>query len=332
MTKSDETTAIKHIKDANSIVIIQAENPDGDSLGSALALEQLLGKAGKEVHLYCPVDIPKYLRYLDGWDRISIDLPSKFDLSIIVDTSASSLLERLLIPSNLKLLSSKPSIIIDHHDAEPNLPFETINIIDTQAVAAGQIVYELSLKLPFELDRISGTAIATAIMSDSMGFVSSKTTARTLHIIGELMEKCGVSLAEIDERRRAEGKRTIEIVSYKADLLKRIEYHLDNRLAMVTIPLSEIEQYSDQYNPGMLMLEEMRNTEEVQVAIALKVYNNRITGKLRANEAQICDQIASYFGGGGHPYAAGFKTDSWKLDELKKEIIKVTKDLLEKAK
>ena len=57
------------LKDKKHIAIIQAENPDGDSLGSAISLEYLL--EGKEISLYCPVDIPKYLRYFEGWSRVS---------------------------------------------------------------------------------------------------------------------------------------------------------------------------------------------------------------------------------------------------------------------
>ena len=68
-------TAKQFIQSANNIVIIQAENPDGDSLGSSLALEEVLSDLGKTVTLYCPVDIPKYLHYIHGWDRVQNDFP-----------------------------------------------------------------------------------------------------------------------------------------------------------------------------------------------------------------------------------------------------------------
>ena len=82
------------IKDKNHICIIQAENPDGDSLGSALALEEAL--EGHEVSLYCPVDIPKYMRYFAGWDRVTNEFPYKADAFIIVDTASTVLLSKLL--------------------------------------------------------------------------------------------------------------------------------------------------------------------------------------------------------------------------------------------
>lgn len=80
---------IRSIVDAaEHIVIVQADNPDGDSLASALALESILGDLGKTVSLYCGSDVPSYLRYLEGWDRVQNELPIRFDASIIVDTSA----------------------------------------------------------------------------------------------------------------------------------------------------------------------------------------------------------------------------------------------------
>src|SRR5579884_337582 len=83
------------IAKADKIVVIQADNPDADSLGSALALEDILGDMSKTVYLYAGVDMPSYLRYMSGWDRVSNELPTQFDASIIVDASTMTLLEKL---------------------------------------------------------------------------------------------------------------------------------------------------------------------------------------------------------------------------------------------
>lgn len=88
--------ATKLINDARKIIVIQAENPDGDSVGSAVALEEILSDLGKEVTLYCPVDIPKYLRYIKGWDRVVTDFDTHADLAIIVDTAADVLISKVL--------------------------------------------------------------------------------------------------------------------------------------------------------------------------------------------------------------------------------------------
>ena len=72
------------IDQSQKIVVIQAENPDGDSLASSLALEEILTDTGKDVVLFCQIEIPKYLRYIQGWDRVTFDWPTDRDLAIIV--------------------------------------------------------------------------------------------------------------------------------------------------------------------------------------------------------------------------------------------------------
>ncbi len=67
------------IDGAKTILILQADNPDGDSLASSLALESILAEMGKEPIMVCGIDMPAHLRYLSGWDRVEKDIPSKFD-------------------------------------------------------------------------------------------------------------------------------------------------------------------------------------------------------------------------------------------------------------
>jgi nanoRNase/pAp phosphatase (c-di-AMP/oligoRNAs hydrolase) len=74
----------KIVSDAQHIVVIQADNPDADSMASALALEQILGEMGKQVTLYCGIDITNYLRYIPGHDRVVKDLPHNFDAAILI--------------------------------------------------------------------------------------------------------------------------------------------------------------------------------------------------------------------------------------------------------
>ena len=109
-------TAKQLIDDASRILIIQAENPDGDSLGSALALEEILGDLGKDITLYCDVEVPKYLRYIQGWDRVTQDFDTSADLAIIVDTSSDTLIGKALEISGARhFLETHPVLVIDHH-------------------------------------------------------------------------------------------------------------------------------------------------------------------------------------------------------------------------
>lgn len=323
------TDTAELISNANKILVIQAENPDMDSLGSALGVESILGEMGKVVQLYCPVDIPRHLRYLEGWSRVTSEPQIDFDLSIVVDTSAATLLEKVTENSQLnQKISKKPVIVFDHHDNEPDLPWpETIYHVDSTAVAATQVVYNFAKQQGWKIDATAAEALAAGLLSDSLGFTSVKTTADSIHMLAELVEQ-GLNVSQLDEARRSVGKKSLDIIKFKGQLLQRIEYYLDNRFAITTVSLDEIKEYSDKYNPGMLVLEELRQAEGIEVGLVLKDYGDRITGKLRANTAMICDQIAGHFGGGGHPYAAGFKTSDWSIDELKKEVVKITQELL----
>src|SRR5690606_27875191 len=101
---------------------------------------------------------------------------------------------------------------------------------------------------------------------------------------GELVEG-GVSLAELEHARRELMRKDPDLVRYKGELLQRIEYFHDNQIAVITIPWEEIERYSAQYNPSMLVLDDMRMTTGTHLAIAFKTYpDKRITAKIRANQ------------------------------------------------
>lgn len=315
---------------AGSIVVVQADNPDADSLASALALEQILGDKGKAVTLYCGVDLPSYLSYLPGADRVMTELPKQFDLSIIVDTSSDSLLEQLEKQGSKGWLASRPSIILDHHATPPTISFASI-ICNHKAVATTELIYELALQLNWKLNSQARELIAIGILSDSLGLTSEATTARSIHIIAELVES-GVSLADLESTRRETMRREPELIHYKGQLLQRVEFYDDNRIALLSIPWEEIETYSPLYNPPMLVIDDMRLGKGTDVAICLKTYKDgKITGKIRCNYGKsIADKLAEFFGGGGHSYASGFKiTDGRSYDDIKRETIKQASILLD---
>ena len=132
-------TKIKELVDgAQKIVILQADNPDADSLASTLALEQILGEMGKQTYLYCGIDMPAYLKYLSGWDRVNSELASSFDLSIIVDASTMTLFQKLAGSGKQGWVASKPCIVLDHHSEVDNqIPFATANLIVNGGAESG---------------------------------------------------------------------------------------------------------------------------------------------------------------------------------------------------
>lgn len=313
------------LQNKKRVCIIQAENPDGDSLGSAIALDYILQQT--ENYLYCPVDIPKYLHYFEDWSRVEIEFDYKADGYIIVDTASSILLSKLLDDTAIRnCLYNKPVLVIDHHESEDDLDFPHEAIIEPLPACA-DLIYKIAKAENLTINKPAAEAIYSAISSDTLGLVSQSVTADTMRTMAELIE-LGANPAELDERRREFMKKSQRILSYKADLIKRVDYSLDGQLATVLIPFEEIQQYSDEYNPNVLILEELRLVEGVVVAIAIKTYpDGKVTGKIRTSKP-IAEQIAGYFGGGGHPYAAGFRTYDTNYSEVVSDVVKILPDLL----
>ena len=242
-------TATKLITDAQKIIVIQAENPDGDSVGSSVALEEILSDLGKQVILYCPVEIPKYLRYIKGWDRVLNDFDTNADLAIIVDTAADVLITKVLeTPGVRHFLESHPVLVIDHHTTESNLSFEHTMLSD-DAVATSEVIYGLASSNSWTISAQAAENMMVAIMSDSLGLTTQGVTPRTYEVAGKLAA-LGASNSAIEERRREFMKKAPEILAYKGELIGRIEYFLGGKLALVHIPWGDIQKYSDQYNPA----------------------------------------------------------------------------------
>jgi bifunctional oligoribonuclease and PAP phosphatase NrnA len=311
------------INDATKIVIIQAENPDGDSLGSSLALEELLSEAGKDVKLYCAIDIPRYMHYIKGWDRVEKDWPTDREVAIIVDTQAEALIQQALTQPGVRhFLETHPVIILDHHETAGDLPFETITVVDPKAVATSEVLYQLAKTASWNITPEAAESMFISIQADSLGLTTPSTTANSYQVATDLV-MLGANPAEVENRRREYMKKPADILKYKGELIERIEYFADGKLAVIHIPWEEIAEYSDRYNPSVLVLEEMRMVEGVEVAVAIKTYpDGKLTGKIRVN-APIADTIAGYFGGGGHSYAAGFKVFE-SYDTILNELINAT--------
>lgn len=314
--------AIDLIDSAKKIVIIQAENPDADSLGSTLALEEILGDLGKDVILYCPVEIPKYMRYIIGWDRVVSEFDTTAELAIIVDTTADVLLTKVLeAPGVRHFLETHSVLAIDHHVTESNLSFSHTVLAD-EAVATSEIIYGLAIEAGWAINQQAAENMMVAIMGDSLGLTTQNVTARTFLIASKLAE-LGAKNSEIEKRRREHMKKSAEILKYKGVLIDRIEYFLDGKLAVIRIPWDEIQKFSDKYNPSVLVLDEMRLVEGVEIGVAIKTYpDGKLTGKLRSN-SPISATVASFFGGGGHEYSAGFRVYE-SIDTIIPELLTAT--------
>lgn len=319
------------LRSASTIVVIQADNPDADSLGSALALEELLETHGKKVIMYCAVDMPTYLRYLEGWDRVTSELPHHFDASIIVDTSTLTLLEKLQYSGEIARIAKLPCIVLDHHaNVDNTIVFTETLLIDSAVSSTGELVYNLSKEFEWTLSSHAATYIMAAILGDTQGLSNDLTSPGTYRAMADLIE-VGANRQDLEEARKELSKMPLSIFRYKSELIKRTEFFADNKVAIVHVTQPEIKEHSPLYNPPAIIQFDMLQVSGVAIAIVFKTYDDgRITASLRANPGNpVAAKLAKQFDGGGHDYAAGFKvTDGRSYDEVKNACIHTLIQLL----
>ncbi|MBR2695842.1 DHH family phosphoesterase [Candidatus Saccharibacteria bacterium] len=324
---------IDFLDSKSKLCIIQAENPDGDSLGSAIALDYLISEnfKDKEISLYCPVDIPKYLRYFTDWSRVENEFDWKADGYIIVDTAAEVLLSKLLDdPAIQNKLNTIPAFVLDHHETEDDLSFPHSSIIEPLP-ACCDLIYKIIKDQNLNITPDIAKNLIYGISSDTLGLTSASTSPDTFRHVADLLETANLNIADLEEARREFMKKSPRILDYKADLIKRVDYSLDNCLATVHIPWEDIEQFSDEYNPNVLILEELRLVEGVKVAVAVKTYpDGKLTGKIRTS-IPIAEQIAGFYGGGGHPYAAGFRTYDISYEDVIHDLVSIVPRLIQET-
>lgn len=325
------TSINKLISESSKILIIQADNPDGDSIASALALETILESMGKSVSLYCGVETPGYLKYIDGWSRVSDSLPNEFDVSIIVDTSSSILLGKLSDNIQYSKIKNNPVIIIDHHkNVKCDINYADIVLNDYKFASTGELIYMIAKKFEWPVDQDFSKYVLISILSDTLGLSTESATPQTFRTVAEILEN-GVSRTSIEESRKELSKMEEKVFRYKADLIKRSRFYKNNKIALLTLPEEELFDVGTLYNPGPLISNDLLMVKNVEVVVIIKVYKNRITGSIRTNpNAPIAGELAEKYGGGGHQYAAGFKIENFNqnldlfINELIKETVKLT--------
>lgn len=319
------------VTDAQHILIVQADNPDADSLGSALALEHILGDLGKDITLYCGVTIPTYLRYVPGWDRVVDEIPHSFDVSIIVDASTYTLFDQLEKTGSWSAVKRKPCIVLDHHaTVEKPLDFAAAQIIDGHAASTGEIIFTLSNDRGWNLSTEAAEHLMTSILGDTQGLMNDLTHASTYRVMADLTD-LGANRPKLEEQRREYSKMAPVIYEYKGRLLQRTEFVSDGRIATVTIPQDEINEYSPLYNPAPLVQFDMLQVQGVRLSIVFKTYDDsHVTAAIRANNGTpIAGKLAEHMGGGGHDYASGFKIEGKRpFNEVKSECIEYATQLL----
>jgi phosphoesterase RecJ-like protein len=303
------------IQGAATILVLQPDSPDGDSLGSALGLEEMLGDLGKTVHLYSYKNPEPYLHFLEGWDRVSDTMPKEFDLVMLVDTGSPALIKSAL-EHHYSELTSKPFFIIDHHVSRQEFAFETIQIVE-EAVATSEILTRIAQELKWPINERAATKLASALMADSLGLTTSGTTAKSVAALAVLTAS-GANLYELSKSRREAGAVTPDLLHLKGKLLQSVEFLADGALAVAEITPDMVAKYKDIAEPYTLILSDIQWTKGVELVAVFKNYGTKINVPLRSTIGAAAP-IAEHFGGGGHPNAAAYRTKSLNVrDEFKK--------------
>jgi phosphoesterase RecJ-like protein len=179
------STIARALRDARRIGVACHVRPDGDAIGSLVALAHSLKLAGRQVHALSEDLVPGNLAFLPdvGIVQLPPDKPLELDVAVALDTATK---DRLGERTNVALSAAPILINVDHHPTNPR--YGHLNHIDTTSPATGQIVYELLTQEGFPVDDTVRQHLFAAISTDTGSFQFSSTTPRTHRIIAEMME------------------------------------------------------------------------------------------------------------------------------------------------
>ena len=311
---------LKEIKRAEKIVILTHEAPDGDAIGSSLALQLALKQLDKE----SDVIIPEYSRlfsFLPGAKDILQESKIKeYDLAIALDCGD---LKRLKCGEEY-FETARRKIQIDHHGS--NTMFGDLNFVNPASPACCEILVEMFGYYGINIDKELGTCLVTGIITDTGGFRYNKTTAETFEFTAELLQK-GVNVSDIYKRvQDTKTRANFELTKLVIDRMEILE---DGKVTFTYITQEDSKKIGAEVGDHEGLVEIGRDIEGVEVSIFIREKEDGgYKVSLRSNSYVNVADICLLFGGGGHQMAAGcyLKEDIKDVkDKLIKELRKVLK-------
>lgn len=299
------------ILNSTSIAILTHEHPDGDAIGSSLALMHGLKKIGKNVDVIIPV-VHNMYDILPGFTEIKtyFNEDYNYDLCIALDSSD---LERLHVCKEI-FEKTKNTIVIDHHITNQN--FGDVNYVNAVASSTCQNLLVILAYLDIAISKDIATCIYAGILTDTGGF-RYNVQPETFEFAAMLLET-GIDIAKL--YRKLFDLTTETRTKLLGRALEKLEVLSNGRIAYTYITKTdEVELKTidgDQEN----IVNYGRNIEGVEVSILVHEMENNYKISLRSNEYLDVSLIATKFGGGGHMKAAGFSTDM-SLDLLKQTLV-----------
>ena len=306
---------LEEIKKANSIVILTHENPDGDAIGSSLAVYIGLKEINKDVELIVP-ELPRVFNFLLCANEIRKEGSKEtYDLAIALDCASIKMLNGWAHYFE----NAKSKIVIDHHGT--NTMFGDHNFVNPDSPACAQVLVSMFKTFEINISKEVGTCLLTGIITDTGGFQYQSTTPETFEFAAELL-KGGVNVSDIYKRvMETKSKANFEL---RKRALDRMEFFEDGKIAFTYITLEDLENTKAEPGDHEGIVNEGRAIEGVEVSIFLRETEKGFKASLRSNEIVNVSDVCIMFGGGGHIRAAGCNIDR-PLEQAKERIINQVK-------
>lgn len=309
MKEVTEAEALALLKENQSFVLTAHISPDGDSLGSMLALYEFLIRQGKQVAVVLDDTIPDVFRMLPCWDVIrTVDEAGNLtpDLLIVLDASSIDRIGRVAE------IVQATTLNIDHHVS--NKGFTDYRLLDSEAAATGELIYRLLDEARAPITREMATNLYTAIATDCGFFRYANTRPSTMRIGADLLAY-GVEPNTIAETLEQVSLDTMRLT---ARVLQTMAFFAEGKIALITVTrdMLEHDESTDE------LINYPRKVEGVEVAVMLKQKDEHLVKiSMRSKQADV-SRIAVHFGGGGHIRAAGCSIEGT-IDEAWQQLLPV---------
>lgn len=324
---SGETAEL--IKKSKAIAITTHTNPDGDAIGSAIAVKYIISENfNKSSEIFIDNDLAENLVFLEGAEKVTVYNESH--RNNIIDSDLIFILD-LNNPSRLKSLEESVSksiakkIMIDHHINPTD--FTDLKYVDTEATSTGDLVFKWAKELNLKIPKPAADALYVAIMTDTGNFRHSRTDADTFRTAAHLID-CGADPVRLYENVYNQNKLTsLKLLGYAFNSL---ELFFDDKVSVISLPEEIIKTYKASKGDIEGFVEKTLSVKGAVIGILLTEFpeSNEVKISLRSKGDYSVRDIAAKFDGGGHKNAAGAKIENKSIKEAKEIILKETANIL----
>ncbi len=308
MLKQEIKKLISAVKKSQKILLVTHRNPDGDAIGSILAVQNFLLSINKEVDSFCITKPGENFNYLQNIEYIKNNLETiknQYDLCVILDCGDMGMTK---IENKLKQTKFRFGIAnIDHHYTNPK--YGNINIVISKASSTAEIIYQIMRISNVKMTPSMATALLTGIITDTGNFAYRSTTKQSIETASKLLsigaDFAGISKANIYNK-------TINILKLWGTVMRRITFNKDLNMVTTALFKKDLEELNLNEEAGEGISNYLNNlSKKIKFSLLLKEYETgKVKGSLRTTRDDIdVSAIAQKFGGGGHQKAAGFEIE-----------------------